>query len=422
MNYFTLNTYEMKREIVNFSDYLSKNCHLKVEKDFFRDMLYGISASNSLKLSDISRKLQEKIKLDNTIERLSIHLANDINDKKEIEQNYFKFVRGMIPEDPIVDFDNSDIAKPYSEKLEYLDIVIDASDPKKEKKPGYSVVNAVVLGKNKKQPIPLYSRIVSTKNPEFKSMNTYTLESIDKAYEAVGKFTGVFDRGYDDKKIFRYMDKLNLDFVIRLKTNRNFLFKGISKNVLEQANNKKGKILFIAKFQGEEKRLTISYTRVQMPDGNHEEYTCVSVYGLGEEPMMLLTNKSIKSAHDARVIVRMYLDRWKIEEVHRAEKEAYDYENMRVRTLKAMNNLNFIFMMLLGFIAKLIEEMDKRLLSIKIMERSQSLREDLVVFISMFARGIKEILSYAYTGVSSFKKKKKNSKDCIYIEQLSLQL
>lgn len=422
MNYFTLNTYEMKREIVNFSDYLSKNCHLKIEKDFLRDMLYGISAANCLMLSKIARKLREKIKVDNTVERLSIRLANDINGKQEMEQNYFKFVRGMIPENPIVNFDNSDITKPYSEKLEYLDEVIDASDPKKEKKPGYPVVNAVVLGKNKKQPIPIYSRIVSTKDPEFISMNKYTIESIDKAYEAVGKFTGVFDRGYDDKKIFRYMDELKLDFVIRLKTNRKFLFKGIKKNVLEQANNRKGKILFTAKFQGEEKHLTISYTRVQMTDGKHEEYTCVFVYGLGEEPMMLLTNKTINNAHDARVIVRLYLDRWKIEQIHRAEKKSYDYEDMRIRTLKGMNNLNFIFMMLLGLVAKLIEEMDNRLLSIKIMERAQSLREDLVVFIGMFADGIKEILSFAYTGVAHFKKEKKPKEECVYLEQLSLQL
>ncbi len=53
----------MKREIVNFSDYLSKDCHIKAEKDFLRDMLYGISASKNLQLSNISRKLYEKINL-----------------------------------------------------------------------------------------------------------------------------------------------------------------------------------------------------------------------------------------------------------------------------------------------------------------------------------------------------------------------
>ncbi len=131
MNYFTLNSNEMKREIVNFSDYLTKNCQIKAEKDFIRDMLYGISASNTLMLSDISRKLNESIKLDNTVERLSIHLANDIEGKKEIEQNYHQFVRGMIPTNPKVIFDNSDIVKEYGKKFEYLDTVIDASDPKK---------------------------------------------------------------------------------------------------------------------------------------------------------------------------------------------------------------------------------------------------------------------------------------------------
>ena len=52
----------MKREIVNFSDYLSRDCQFKTEKDFLRDILYGISASNSLMLSNISRELHEKIK------------------------------------------------------------------------------------------------------------------------------------------------------------------------------------------------------------------------------------------------------------------------------------------------------------------------------------------------------------------------
>lgn len=422
MNNFTLNTNEMKREIVNFSNYLTKDCDYKTDKDFFRDMLYGISASGTLMLSEVSRKLKEKIKLKNTIERLSNHLANNIEGKNSVEENYFKFVREMISENPIVNFDNSDITKIYGKKFEYLDTVVDASDPKKEKKPGYPVVNAVVLGKNKKQPIPIYSRIVSTEDPEFKSMNTYTLESIDKAYQAIGKFTGVFDRGYDDKKIFRYVDKLKLDFVIRLRTNRNFLVNGKSINVLDLTKTKKGKINFRAKFQDEEKNLKISYTKVQMIDGKHEEYTCVFVYGLGEEPMMLITNKPVTSAHDARVIVRLYLDRWKIEEVHRAEKQEYDYENMRVRTLKSMNNLNFIFMLVLGLIAKLIEQMDSRQLSAKIVKNSKSLRVNLVVFIGMFARGIKEILSYAYTGVSHFKKEKKPKEECIYEEQLCLQL
>ncbi len=79
-------------------------------------------------------------------------------------------------------------------------------------------------------------------------------------------------------------------------------------------------------------------------------------------------------------------------------------------------------MLLLGLIAKLIEQMDYRQLSIQIVENSKSLREDLVVFIGMFAKGIQEILSYAHKGVAAFKKIKIPIEDCIFIEQLSLQI
>ena len=56
------------------------------------------------------------------------------------------------------------------------------------------------------------------------------------------------------------------------------------------------------------------------------------------------------------------------------KKQEYDFENMRIRTLKAMNNLNLLLTIHMGHMSKLIEEMDNKLLSIKIIERSKSLR------------------------------------------------
>lgn len=51
----------------------------------------------------------------------------------------------------------------------------------------------------------------------------------------------------------------------------------------------------------------------------------------------------------------------------------------------------------MGHMVKLIEEMDSKLLSIKIIERSKSLRNKIIVWLSKFARGIREILSFAHT-------------------------
>jgi len=71
----TKNTYEIKREIVNFSKKLSESCTKPIQK-FFLDMQYGLAKSGSCLISNIARALDEEIKLSYTIERLCDNLAN----------------------------------------------------------------------------------------------------------------------------------------------------------------------------------------------------------------------------------------------------------------------------------------------------------------------------------------------------------
>ena len=54
---FTTNTYEMKRDIVNFSNKICKNSD-KPELKFVIDMIYGISKSKDILLSSIADSLQ----------------------------------------------------------------------------------------------------------------------------------------------------------------------------------------------------------------------------------------------------------------------------------------------------------------------------------------------------------------------------
>jgi len=74
MNNFTINNYEMKREIVNFSKKISKDSD-KPESKFVLDMIYGISKSKDILLSSISGALDENIKKAYTIDRLSENLV-----------------------------------------------------------------------------------------------------------------------------------------------------------------------------------------------------------------------------------------------------------------------------------------------------------------------------------------------------------
>ena len=405
MNNCTMNSYEMKRDILNFSKKISEGVNKSTLK-FIMDMQFGLAKSGSCLISEISRALDENIKLNYTIERLCDNLSNMYDDEKElIWNNYLDEVKKNVDLDnPIVLFDDSDINKEYSRKLEDLDRVIDASSQDKRIVNGYHVCEATILTKNEKQPLSIYSQIYSCKSENFESKNKYTIESIKTAEKLVGSnFTGVFDRGYDDNKIFNYMEKNKHKFIVRLDDQRVLLFKGIRRNVEEVSKTRKGKIKMTALFDdNEEKELMISYTKAILPY-NKKEYTVVFVYGLSEEhPMKLLTNIKNAEKEDVIKIVRLYLSRWRIEEHFRGKKQEYDFENMRVRTLKAMNNLNMMLTIHLGYIAMLVDKMDKKLLVIKIIEASKSLRRKIIVWLSQISRGIKEILKYCHTGIKEW--------------------
>ena len=405
MNNCTMNSYEMKRDILNFSKKISERVNKSTLK-FIMDMQFGLAKSGSCLISEISRALDENIKLNYTIERLCDNLSNMYDDEKElIWNNYLDEVKKNVDLDnPIVLFDDSDINKEYSRKLEDLDRVIDASSQDKRIVNGYHVCEATILTKNEKQPLSIYSQIYSCKSENFESKNKYTIESIKTAEKLVGNnFTGVFDRGYDDNNIFNYMEKNKHKFVVRLDDQRVLLFKGIRRNVEEVSKTRKGKIKMTALFDdNEEKELMISYTKAILPY-NKKEYTVVFVYGLSEEhPMKLLTNIKNAEKEDVIKIVRLYLSRWRIEEHFRGKKQEYDFENMRVRTLKAMNNLNMMLTIHLGYIAMLVDKMDKKLLVIKIIEASKSLRRKIIVWLSQISRGIKEILKYCHTGIKEW--------------------
>ena len=416
MNNFTTNTYEMKREILNFSEKIAKKLS-KSEKKFIQDIEYGIAASGSCLISDISRSLNEDIKLKNTIERLCDNL-NSFDDTETLYNNYIEKIGDIYGKEPVVLFDDSDISKVYGKKFEDLDDVIDASSQDKKVTKGYHVCEATILTEKENQLISVYSQIYSCKSKDFKSMNDYTFKSIEAAKKVLNrKFIGVFDRGYDDNKIIDYMD--DNYFVIRMNDRRVFLFKGKKKNVYEEAKKRKGKIRMTLWFDdNEEYEVYISHTKVTLPH-NGKDYELVFCYGLSEErPLILLTNRKIHSKDDVIKVVRLYFSRWRIEEYFRAKKQEYEFENIRLRTLKGINNLNLFLTIHLGHISLLAEEVNKKLLSIKIVESSKSLRGKVIVWMSQFARGIKNILAYAHTGIKKWQKIEIREK----YKQLSLKL
>ena len=66
----------------------------------------------------------------------------------------------------------------------------------------------------------------------------------------------------------------------------------------------------------------------------------------------------------------------------------------------------------------LSEKIDRKLMTIKIIEASKSLRRKILVWLSQMARGIKEILKYCHTGIKEWQKIEKREKN----KQMQLKL
>ena len=65
----------------------------------------------------------------------------------------------------------------------------------------------------------------------------------------------------------------------------------------------------------------------------------------------------------------------------------------------------------MGHLSMLIEDMDKKLLTIKIINRSKSLKNKVLVWFYQVARGIREILSYAKKGIKELEKDREKRKN-----------
>ena len=125
MAYFTSNTYQMKREILTFSNKFSRKLP-KPERKFIAEMNYGILASKSCLLTDIVDQLHETSKKINIVDRLSHHLAKGT--PREALKAYLTQVKKWCPAQPVIHIDDSDVVKPDGYKFESLGWVRDGSE------------------------------------------------------------------------------------------------------------------------------------------------------------------------------------------------------------------------------------------------------------------------------------------------------
>ena len=367
---------------------------------FICNMIYGILSSKSCLLSEIARNLNEKISLRKTVTRLSRNL-NDFDGGEELFEEYLKSIKNRYNDKSVLIIDGSDITKPASTKLEGLCEVRDGSTG--EIGTGYHTLGAAVLS-DRKLPYGVYSRIYSSKEKDFTSEDNENL----KCFEFLSKHFSksnirTMDRGFDCNKYYEYFIKHNEKFIIRAKKNRNVIYKNSTVNILELANRFKGKYkLEYRDKSGVNRSVKISIIPIRLCEFKNTELNLVVVYGFGATPMMLITNLKSDDKRLCTAVCKVYLMRWRIEEYFKFKKQSFDFENLRVQSLKSIRNLDCLLTIAIGYVAELSGKSENIKLRTEIIEVSKRLFGVPSFVYYAVADGIFEILKLVKSGIDKF--------------------
>lgn len=396
MRHSTTKTYTVKRSILKYGDRIFGTL-TRAERKFAADMTYGMLAAGSCLLTRIVDELHEETKKINAVERLGLHLKDGIQESSR--KRYLEVIREWMPEEPVVLVDDSDVVKPEGYKFESLGIVRDGSESTDKKniyKKGYHVTEAVALTRSK-QPVSIFSQIHSSAEKDYISANAVTFEAIREGIELFGKATFVMDRGYDDNKIFLMLDDLEQYYVIRLTSKRKVRYHNKWIPVTELRDRRKGKVRMDLRYHDSNHTAYLSHVRVEIT-ASRKPIWLVLVYGITEHPMMLATNRPIHSKKDMLQVAKLYFSRWRIEEYFRCKKTVFDFENFRVRSLKAINTLNFYMSVCMSYLTFLSMKPESSQLRADILEAANPIKEDVFFLGYRLAAGVARILDYAQEG------------------------
>ena len=405
MTHYTTLSSNLKRAILSFSVKISLGLS-RPEFKFVAQMIYGMLSSQSCHLSKIARALDERISVKKTIDRLSRNLSL-FADRETLLHNYAKKVKGCLGDRSILLIDDSDIIKPCSTKMEGLALVRDGSTG--ELGMGYHMLDVTALTPEHKAPIPVYTRVYSSAEAGFVSADEEVLKALQFLREHFKRGNiRALDRGFDANIYYKDLIDHKEKFIIRAKVNRNVIFKGETVNILEVAKQFKGYYkLEFKKKNGKKADCKISIQPVTLPCRPMVDLNLVICYGIGKDPMLLLTN--LKSGDDrlAVAVTKVYLMRWRIEEYHGFKKQQFDFEDFRVRSLKSIRTLDLLLTIAVGYIGMMSERADDKRIVLELIHISKRIYGVPKFMFYAIADGIYTVFAKSKQGISYLLEKKR---------------
>ncbi len=354
-----------------YLNYYNKNLTVPEQK-FLKDVCLGILKSNSSLIHRIAQTLLETITVKKTSERFNTHL-----DKEELftklqsttikmQCNDFDYNTGII-------VDESDIIKNRAKKMEGLKKVRDGNTGKTDQL-GYDLLNIIAYNKSETgyQIKPVSSDLISDKL----EIDTISQKLNDRLIEIIiasnRKGTFIFDRGFDDRKLFSFLNIHEVDFVVRSNGKRNLIINDREENFIDVA--KSVNLRHTYKVKGTDQEIRCGIKRVKVRTDPHpkknpevtELWLIVSRYvtsGRGKRGYFYLLcdfpcQPDLTEIEVMEKTLRMYGIRWKIEETHKLIKQKYGWEGMQLQSYLRLRNLNQVLLIAVCFMYSLKEQVN----------------------------------------------------------------
>jgi len=333
---------KLRQQIHYFSGELCNGMGVVVSR-FVEEAVFGLSASGSVRLTEIGRALEENIPLHATHKRLSRNLADESLEYK-LPHNVLELGSKHINEDTLLIVDPSDIQKKYAKKMQYLSEVRDGSEDTIGN--GYWLCEVVGCEVGSNQIIPLAQQLWSQNAPDFNSDNDEVLRLVERVRQSTsGRGIIVYDRGSDRRRLLvPWTQDDTCRYLVRQRGDRHLLYKRKAKSGLELASLCKTpySAKIIKEKEGEEKTYFIEFgfMPVRLPECPKRPLWLVVVKGFGKTPLMILTTEPMR--RNRKVLwwaVEAYLTRWRVEDTIRFIKQSYDFEDIRVLTYNRLKNM-----------------------------------------------------------------------------------
>jgi len=270
------------------------------------------------------------------------------------------------PSHLVVALDPVNFEKPYTTKLEGVSTVMKSTPPppkgqRKRLTSGYPAMTATVV--NLPEPVISYANWFSYTTADFISENREIYRSIriTRALFPKHKLRFVGDAGLDDQKIFRQVNQVEAEFIIRASHNRlvevyNDRLQRWEEELLDDLTSTVPWSLDLrAKFTHARKvrvaDVSLGWLRIRIPTTKQVLWALVAEDSYHDRELVLLTNVPIHTAADAKAVYREWRYRPQIEHTYRFEQEdGLDVEDMRVQTLERMRRIFVLVLLAVLFV------------------------------------------------------------------------